>query len=59
MNNLHKELIAELRHAVVNMGAEIKLCAKRKRTEAQTLVLITKEILRAEKCLKMLEKNGL
>jgi hypothetical protein len=59
MTNLHKELLAEIRHAIVNMSAEIKLCAKGKRTETQTLIIIVREITRAEKCLKMLQKNGL
>jgi len=59
MKNLQKELIAEIRHAITNMSAEIKLLAKGKRKEPQTLVILTKEILRAEACFKILEKNGL
>jgi len=59
MNNLQKELIAEARHAVTNASAEIRLLARGKRTETQTLIILTKEILRAEACFKLLEKNGL
>ena len=59
MNNLQKELLTEIRHAVTNMSAEIRLLSKGKRKEPQTLVIITKEILRAEACFKILEKNGI
>ena len=57
MNATERECISEIRNAVVAMGAEIKLCAKGKRSETQTLIEIVKQLVRAESQLKILQKS--
>jgi hypothetical protein len=54
-----KKCCGEIRHAVVNIQIELKLYAKGKRTNSQTLINIAKESKRASDNLKELEKNGL